>query len=105
VAEAPCVGLDATPLGEPLYRRYGFVADYSLARTKATVDCARLPESAGPARPMRESDLEGVCRWDREVFGADRGGVLASLFARAPECAWVADGAGGVKGYTFGRPG
>ena len=105
LADAPCVGLDATPLGEPLYRRFGFVADYSLARTKAVVDCARLPELAGAARPMRESDLAAVCRWDREVFGADRGGVLASLFGRAPECAWVAEEAGGVKGYTFGRPG
>jgi GNAT superfamily N-acetyltransferase len=101
LADAPCVGLDATPLGEPLYRRFGFVADYSLARTKATVDCARLPELAGVARPMLANDLEGVCRWDREVFGADRSGLLASLFARAPECAWVADDAG----YMFGRPG
>ena len=105
LTDAPCVGLDATPLGEPLYRRFGFVADYSLARTKAMVDCARLPEFGGAARPMRESDLAAVCRWDREVFGADRSGVLASLFGRAPECAWVVDDAGGVKGYTFGRPG
>jgi GNAT superfamily N-acetyltransferase len=105
LTDAPCVGLDATPLGEPLYRRFGFVADYSLARTKAMVDCARLPELGGAARPMRESDLAAVCRWDREVFGADRSGVLASLFGRAPECAWVADDAGGVKGYMFGRPG
>ena len=102
LADAPCVGLDATPLGEPLYRRFGFVADYSLARTKAIVDCARLPEASGLARPMRESDLAAVCRRDREVFGADRGRLLASLFARAPECAWVVDDG---AGYTFGRPG
>src|ERR1035441_8009995 len=44
VAGAPCVGLDATPAGEPLYRRFGFVGDYSLVRTKATVDGARCPE-------------------------------------------------------------
>ena len=105
LADAPCVGLDATPLGEPLYRRFGFVADYSLARTKAIVDCARLPELAGPARLMRESDLAAVCRWDREVFGADRSRLLASLFDRAPECAWVVDDARTCKGYTFGRPG
>ncbi len=101
LADAPCVGLDATPLGEPLYRRFGFVADYSLARTKAIVDCGRLPEFGGAARPMRESDLAAVCRWDREVFGADRSEVLASLLGRAPECAWIVDDAG----YMFGRPG
>src|ERR1017187_7073680 len=30
VADVPCAGLDATPAGEPLYRRFGFVEAYSL---------------------------------------------------------------------------
>jgi GNAT superfamily N-acetyltransferase len=105
LADAPCVGLDASPAGESLYRRFGFVGDYSLARTKATIDISRFPKPAGPARRMLKSDLEAVCHWDREVFGADRGRLLAALFDRAPECAWVAHDAAGVTGYTFGRPG
>ena len=105
LADASCVGLDATPAGEPLYRRFGFVGGYSLARTKATVDRARFPVPTGDARPMLESDLAAVCLRDREVFGADRGRLLKALFLRAPECAWVVDGAAGVTGYTFGRPG
>ena len=105
LGDAPCVGLDATPLGEPLYRRFGFVGDYSLARTKATIDRARFPDAAGAARRMLAGDLEAVCRRDREVFGADRGRLLASLFERAPECAWIVPDAAGIKGYSFGRPG
>ena len=105
LGDAPCVGLDATPLGEPLYRRFGFVGDYSLARTKATIDRARFPNSSGAARRMLASDLGVVCRRDREVFGADRGRLLKSLFERAPECAWVVPDAAGVRGYSFGRPG
>jgi GNAT superfamily N-acetyltransferase len=105
LADAPCVGLDATPAGEPLYRRFGFVEDYRLVRTKAIVDSARFPLPAGPARPMLKSDLAAVCRRDREVFGADRGRLLAAWFHRAPECAWMVEDAAGVKGYTFGRPG
>jgi ribosomal protein S18 acetylase RimI-like enzyme len=105
LTDAPCVGLDASPAGESLYRRSGFEADYSLARTKATIDSSRFPEPAGPARRMLNSDLEAVYRRDREVFGADRGRLLAALFGRAPECAWVAHDAAGVTGYTFGRPG
>jgi GNAT superfamily N-acetyltransferase len=105
LADATCVGLDATPAGEPLYRRFGFVEDYSLARTMATVDRARFPDPAGPARRMLQSDLSAVCRRDREVFGADRGRLLAAWFERAPECAWMVDDASGVKGYAFGRPG
>jgi GNAT superfamily N-acetyltransferase len=94
---AECVGLDATPLGEPLYRRHDFVPDYSLARLKCAVQLA----PTGAARPMKAADLPAVFRTDREVFGADRSRLLASLFERAPECAWIVDG----RGYCFGRPG
>jgi len=105
LGDASCVGLDATPAGEPLYRRFGFVEEYSLVRAKATIDSARFPCPAGAARRMLRGDLAAVSRRDREVFGADRGRLLAAWFLRAPECAWIVDDAAGVKGYTFGRPG
>jgi hypothetical protein len=54
---------------------------------------------------MVVGDLPEVCRRDREVFGADRSELLAALFGRAPECAWVVHDASGIKGYSFGRPG
>src|SRR5215472_6925635 len=50
---------------------------------------------------MDPGDLDAVCARGREVFGADRGWLLRSLRERAPECAWIVDGAG----YSFGRPG
>jgi len=105
VNDAPCIGLDATALGEPLYRRYGLVNDYSLVRTKATVEAARFLPFADRARPMDAADLPAVFARDRAVFGADRAALLSSLFARAPECAWIVAGDNGVRGYTFGRPG
>ncbi len=105
VAHVPCVGLDATPAGEPLYRRFGFESHSSLIRITATIDSALFPERARAARRMVEGDLPAVCRWDRAVFGADRSRLLAALLARAPECAWVVGGAAGLRGYSFGRPG
>jgi GNAT superfamily N-acetyltransferase len=108
--DVDCVGLDATPMGEPLYRRFGFLNDFALVRTKAVVDAATV-ELARPQSPstvvreMRREDLSDVLRRDREVFGADRGELLASLLARAPECAWIAKDGAAVCGYTFGRPG
>lgn len=105
VAHAPCVGLDATPAGEPLYRQFGFESHSSLVRTTAVIDSALLSAPARAARRLVEGDLPAIYRWDREVFGADRSHLLAALFARAPECAWVVSGAAGLGGYTFGRPG
>src|SRR5690242_19910627 len=54
--DAECVGLDATPLGEPLYRRYGLKNDYSLVRTKATVNGATLGRYTARGESMRGSD-------------------------------------------------
>ncbi len=105
LADAPCIGLDATPAGEPLYRRFGFVGNRGLIRAKAIVDSARFPAPEGAVRRMLKSDMPAVRRQDRQVFGADRCHLLEALFARAPECAWVATDAAGVKGYTFGRAG
>jgi GNAT superfamily N-acetyltransferase len=97
----PCVGLDATPAGEPLYRRFGFNGDSALVRMKATVKAAAFGHASGGARPMEAADLPAVCRTDRDIFGADRSRLLYSLFTRAPECAWILPD----RGYSFGRPG
>src|ERR1700722_5600860 len=80
-----CVRLDATPAGEPLYRRYGFSPEYELARMKVTVDAERFSKSKGRARPMEAGDIAAVLVRDREVFGADRSALLHSFYRSAPE--------------------
>lgn len=99
------VRLDATPLGEPLYRRFGFLPEYELLR--ATVDTVsgqvRPPDDR--VRPMRADDLAAVLEWDRQVFGADRSALLASFYRRAPDLAWIARPGESLLGYCFGRPG
>jgi predicted N-acetyltransferase YhbS len=92
----PCVRLDATPAGEPLYRRFGFNAEYDLARARVAGDSARSPR----VRRIESADLPAIFARDREVFGADRGALLADLWRRAPQFAWMSEGA-----YCFGRPG
>jgi GNAT superfamily N-acetyltransferase len=90
------VRLDATPAGEPMYRRFGFHGEYSLARTKVASG-----ETVWPGvRRMEEGDLPEILARDREVFGADRSALLRELFLRAPDLAWISRGA-----YCFGRPG
>jgi Acetyltransferase (GNAT) domain len=95
---APCVGLDATPAGQPLYRRFGFTGHCALVRMKATV-VASTP--SGAVRPLLAADLPAVCRMDCEIFGADRSRLLSSLFTRAPELAWILPD----RAHCFGRPG
>jgi len=103
--DAPCVGLDATPSGEPLYRRSGLVNGYTLVRTKAKIEASRFRGLAGAARQINGGDLDAILARDLEVFGADRGLLLRSLLARAPECAWILRNRHDLRGYCFGRPG
>jgi GNAT superfamily N-acetyltransferase len=102
LADDACVRLDATPAGEPLYRRFGFTGEYELVRARAS---GRRPPRGGAARPMQVPDFDAVFARDREVFGADRSGLLASFHERAPEMAWIVCRGGGLAGYCFGRPG
>ena len=67
-----CIKLDATPEGQALYEKLGFVAEWSLKRWVGkgaghTENC--------PHDTIRENSLE----LDRGIFGADRSALLASL--------------------------
>jgi predicted N-acetyltransferase YhbS len=105
LAAETCVMLDATPLGEPLYRRFGFTGELELVRAKISMAPGRPGPGPENVSPMAAGDLEEVFARDREVFGADRSALLASFYRRAPGLAWVARERGAVAGYCFGRPG
>lgn len=69
-----CVGLDATPEGRPLYEGLGFRAEWQLRRWMRGNGAL---SGSGMEEPMTLTDAH--FRLDREVFGADRSGLLHSL--------------------------
>lgn len=95
------VGLDATPLGRPVYEKLGFVAQRTFLRLGA--DALPAPTRHGFARALEPADLPAVFAQDREIFGADRADVLSGQFERAP--AWCVAEKGAIAGYCFGRAG
>jgi len=104
LAGEACIYLDATPLGEPVYRRFGFTGEYNLARATVTVppQFSLVPDTV---RPMAATDLAEVFVRDRQVFGADRSALLTSFYRRAPDLARIVRGGDQLLGYCFGRPG
>jgi GNAT superfamily N-acetyltransferase len=98
------VGLDATPLGRPVYERLGFRPQGELVRLEAAPSRRRPPPPVD-VRPLAGRDLEAVREWDLEVFGADRSRVLRWAVQRAPEYAWCAAEGVAIDGYCFGRHG
>ncbi|MCP5367850.1 MAG: GNAT family N-acetyltransferase [Hyphomicrobiales bacterium] len=97
--------LDATEAGREVYRPLGFHDLYGITRLQVATVPALAARPAG-ATPVTEADLEDIVRWDAPRFGAERGAVLADLYRRAPELAWVLRrGDGAMAGYVLGRDG
>jgi predicted N-acetyltransferase YhbS len=96
--------LDATPVGEAIYRKLGFAGEYRLARWFLD---ATAPPSArrSSARPLARADWPALRTMDEHAFGASRLGLLQRLADDAPEYARVIARGRTVQGYLFGRHG
>jgi ribosomal protein S18 acetylase RimI-like enzyme len=107
--------LDATPLGEPIYRKLGFAEEYGLARLTRNPGLmlgrvpALNPERTQPGdkvtvRSLLPADWPAVFELDTRVFGASRATLLTRLATEAAEYAWIAED-GEMCGYVLGRHG
>jgi ribosomal protein S18 acetylase RimI-like enzyme len=107
----PCIKLDATPQGKPLYERLGFASEFEIERwtLRYKVDqfnaAERGPESKQTHAIAVAQIDDAILRFDREVFGADRSDLLWGLNQGAPEFTLVARHHAGLQGYGFGRRG
>ena len=96
------VGLDATPLGRPVYGKLGFKDAATYVRLGAERTAAPPASRGAGTRAAGAADLDPILALDREVFGADRGHVLRWAASQLPgQCA----GAARPTGYCFGRRG
>jgi GNAT superfamily N-acetyltransferase len=96
------VYLDATPAGQPLYAKFGFMPHYPLLRLHcgAHTHACNAGTHAGAPRHATPADLPQILALDREIFGADRSPLLRDLLTRAPQFAYISE-----RGFSLGRPG
>jgi GNAT superfamily N-acetyltransferase len=108
------IRLDATPLGRPLYRRYGFEDEATLSRhviDRARLDgqrAARTQRAPIAVRPLTDADLPMVIEQDRETFGGVRGAVLDWALRGAVRYAYAVRSNNTDRGpihYCLGRHG
>ena len=102
------IRLDATPLGRPLYQRYGFVDEELLTRHvagKNRRDDVRSPAlAARRVRGLTPADLPRVADSDQPIFGGNRRVVLDWALHGAAQYAHIIE-TEGQPSYCFGRPG
>jgi GNAT superfamily N-acetyltransferase len=100
--QVPTVRLDATPLGQPIYEKLGFVTEYRLARYQGKLPAG---EPLAQLEPVRPEQLEEVARLDREVTSTDRRKLLFRLFEERPGEMRMVRRDGRVAGFISARPG
>jgi GNAT superfamily N-acetyltransferase len=105
------IRLDATPLGRPLYERYGFEVEATLSRHVSRGSNREVPpvgddsRNSPEVRPLAASDLKMVTESDRETFGGTRAAVLEWAFHRAPQYAYAVRSGDSLIHYCLGRHG
>jgi GNAT superfamily N-acetyltransferase len=96
------VRLDATPLGQPLYERLGFVAQYRLARHEGTLRPA--PKVSGTEIAKRD-EWEELFALDHQITDTDRRSLLHLCFSEHPEAVCLVRQHGRPTGFLTSRPG
>jgi GNAT superfamily N-acetyltransferase len=99
------VRLDATPLGQPVYERAGFVVEYDLARYEGTVPDGTGFGGSNAIVPIEVDALPSIAAFDAQIFGADRSALLRALHESNPHGSAVCYRDGAIQGYALGRQG
>jgi len=101
--------LDATPQGEPVYRREGFEPIGGFARLERAAAAAAGPMAAAPEgitlAPLQDAHWPALAALDASAFGGRREPLLRSLAQRQPALARVALRGAEPMGFVLGRPG
>src|SRR5262249_10578863 len=103
----PTIRLDATALGQPLYEKLGFVAEYTLHRYDGVLALPPEEPPDGRVRGTYADDvipLYQIVELDRAVTGTNRDKLLRRLCRPGAGVRWIEAGAD-LRGYMTIRDG
>ena len=96
------IKLDATPAGQPLYEKLGFIPEYNLTRYCRQLERPREPFPG--CRSLSDNDWPMIDEIDTIAFGARRSRLLRGL-AQQSHCALVWPAEGPLRGFGILRAG
>lgn len=97
--------LDATPAGRLVYAQEGFRDTWGFKRFALAAAPRLSSEHGASVRPLQDVDWPAILELDLKAFGASRERLLRALAKRLPQAALVAERAGRLDGFLFGRDG
>jgi GNAT superfamily N-acetyltransferase len=100
------VKLDATPAGQPVYEKIGFIYEYTIHRmVKSSVLSHRTEENMIRPEAIQPSDINEITSLDYSVFGAERNYLIASLYNEGSDKAFCIRQDGRITSFLLGRKG
>jgi GNAT superfamily N-acetyltransferase len=100
----PTILLDASPFGEPLYAKNGFVGLDLTNVFKRTATSSQVKKADDSVRPYSSKDLPEIVSFDRPLFGAERSALLRSFFSESPNRSYVSrDKEGKINGFLVAQ--
>jgi GNAT superfamily N-acetyltransferase len=99
----PCIRLDATPLGQVVYEKLGFVGEFTLARFEGTLPAASTEPVA--VVPLLPADVPAVLQLDEAVTQTRREKLLRHLYDVSPSLMRKYASGGRLEGFCLVRPG
>jgi GNAT superfamily N-acetyltransferase len=101
LSDIPCIKLDATPAGREVYLQNEFYDEFSLGRYLCNTNIP-VNESTSGTHVISDGDMDFISDTDKQLFGADRTKLLASMRQRHPYLAITNENR---TAYCFGREG
>lgn len=97
--------LDATTYGEPVYRKFGFLPEYTISRMVNTKTESTLTPPELIPQPVSVKFLSHIRSLDGIVFGTERKKLMKYLLQLYPQKGWVLLNGDRFEGFVLGRDG
>jgi predicted N-acetyltransferase YhbS len=100
------IKLDATPAGQPVYQKLGFVEEFGLHRLIVEeLSSASEELLSGEIRLIEDGDIPEIVRLDKQAFGSDRTRLIQNLVKNLPGQSWMCVREDRTTGFILGRQG
>lgn len=100
------IKLDATPAGQPVYKKIGFEDEYIISRM-INPDFHQSLGIIGETVPqqIQKKDIPEIIKFDKQAFGADRSRLISALIHDFPKKCLVLKHGNEISGFALGRRG
>ncbi|MBX2924486.1 MAG: GNAT family N-acetyltransferase [Chitinophagaceae bacterium] len=97
--------LDATAFGEPVYKQFGFLPEYTIARMVNVMTSGTPVNHSRLLQQASSKHISQITALDKIAFGIERKKLIEYYIQQYPRKAWVLEDNNRLEGFALGRDG